>query len=285
MAADINAANIANLTATATTTALTLTEANGNAITITNGNADVSGYSFVGTANVSGLPASTSATGARKLVLARSDGGEILIYEGTEFFRVGTGVASGHNGMYPLAMNIERGLRSAGTTVVANIAARDALSPQTGDQAYVLNAGNGEWGLYVYNGTSWVQVANADSATTDAKTMITTFTMPAVGFGNSTTNVLGNISPGRKITSVSFDVHTAFSGYSGNITPNIEVGVLATPAQFVAADANDLREATEFYVNPEYVYPASNSQDLQIRVRCNHYQSTSGNVTVKLTYV
>ena len=218
-------------------------------------------------------------------MLARSDGGEILIYEGTEFFRVGTGVASGHNGMYPLAMNIERGLRSAGTTVVANIAARDALTPQTGDQAYVLNAGNGEWGLYVYNGTSWVQVANSDSATTDAKTMITTFTMPAVGFGNSTTNLLGNISPGRKITSVSFDVHTAFSGYSGNIIPNIEVGVLATPAQFVASDTNDLREVTEFYVNPEYVYPASNSQDLQIRVRCNHYQSSAGNVTVKLTYV
>ena len=81
------------------------------------------------------------------------------------------------------------------------------------------------------------------------------------------------------------DVHTAFSGYSGNITPNIEVGVLATPAQFVAADTNDLREVTEFYVNPEYVYPASNSQDLQIRVRCNHYQSSAGNVTVKLTYV
>ena len=285
MAADINAANIANLTATSTSTILTLSEANGNAITITNGNADTNGYGFVGAGNVSGLPASTSATDARKLVLARSDGGEILIYEGTEFFRVGTGVASGHNGMYPLAMNIERGLRSAGTTVVANIAARDALTPQTGDQAYVLNAGNGEWGLYVYNGTSWVQVANSDSATTDAKTMITTFTMPAVGFGNSTTNLLGNISPGRKITSVSFDVHTAFSGYSGNITPNIEVGVLATPAQFVASDTNDLREVTEFYVNPEYVYPASNSQDLQIRVRCNHYQSSAGNVTVKLTYV
>jgi hypothetical protein len=285
MAIDINATNIANLTATATTTALTLTEANGNAITITNANVDTNGYGFVGAGNVSGLPASTSATGARRLVLTRSDGGEILIFESTEFFRVGTGVASGHNGMYPLAMNIERGLRSAGTSVVANIAARDALNPQIGDQAYVLNAGTGEWGLYVYNGSAWVQVANADSATTDAKTMITTFTMPAVGFGNSTTNTLGNISPGRKITSVSFDVHTAFSGYSGNIIPNIEVGVLGQPAQFVASSANDLTDTTEFYVNPEYVYPASNSQDLQIRVRCNHYGATSGNVTVKLTYV
>ena len=285
MAVDINAANIANLTATATTTALTLSEANGNSITITNANADSNGYTFVGAGNVSGLPESVASTGARKLVLSRSDGGEILIYEGTEFFRVGTGVASGHNGMYPLAMNIERGLRSAGTSVVANIAARNALNPQTGDQAYVLNAGNGEWGLYVYNGSAWVQVANADSATTDAKTMTTTFTMPAAGFGNSTTNTLGNISPGRKITSVSFEIHTAFSGYTGNIIPNIEVGTLSTASQFVSSTTNDLTDATEFYVNPEYVYPSSNSQDLQIRVRCNHYRATSGNVTVKLTYV
>ena len=284
MAIDINAANIANLTATATTTALTLSEANGNSITITNANADANGYTFVGPGNVSGLPESVSATGARKLVLSRNDGGEILIYEGTEFFRVGTGVASGHNGMYPLAMNIERGLRSAGTSVVANIAARDALNPQTGDQAYVLNAGNGEWGLYVYNGTSWVQVANADSATTDAKTMTTVFTMPAAGFGNSTTNTLGNISPGRKIISVSFEVHSAFSGYTGNIIPNIEVGTLGSAAEFVSSSTNDLTDGTEFYVNPEYVYPANSGQDLQIRVRCNHYRATSGNVTVKLTY-
>lgn len=285
MATDINTANIANLSASATATQLTLTELNGNAITITNANADTSGYFFVGPSNVSGLPASTSATGARKLKLSRSDGGEILIYEGTEFFRVGTGVASGHNGMYPLAMNIERGLRSAGTSVVANITARDALNPLTGDQAYVLNAGNGEWGLYVYNGSAWVQVANSDSATTDAKTMVTTFTMPAVGFGNSTTNTLGNISPGRKITSVSFDVHTPFSGYTGNIIPNIEVGTLSNASLFVNSTTNDLTESTEFYVNPEYVYPASNTQDLQIRVRCNHYRASAGNVTVKLTYV
>lgn len=285
MATDINAAGIANLTASYTSGVLTLTEASGNAINIYNANADASGYYFVGDSNVSGLPATTSATGAEKLVLSRSDGGEVLIYEGTEYFRVGTGISSGHNGMYPLAINIERGLRSAGTTVVATIAARDALTPQTGDQAYVLNKGDGEWGLYVYNGSSWVQVANADSATTDAKTMTTTFTMPAGGFGNSTTNTLGNISAGRKILEVSVTVNTAFSGYSGAIKPNIEVGTISNASLFVASASNDLTEATTFVAAPEYVYPASNTQDLQIRVRCNHYTATSGNVSVKLTYV
>jgi hypothetical protein len=188
--------------------------------------------------------------------------------------------------MYPLALNVEQGIRTGSTTVVANISARDALSAQVGDQAYVLNAGNGEWGLYLYDGTSWVQLGNQDSSTVDAKTMTTTFTMPAAGFGNSTTNTLGNISPGRKIVSVSMEIDTAFSGYAGNILPNIEVGTVADQDIFVADVSNDLTDSTvDFIVHPEYVYPASNSQDLQIRVRCNHYQSTSGNVTVKLTYV
>jgi hypothetical protein len=286
MADDINNVGIANLTATATTTSLILTELNGNTVNIYNANVDVNGNSFVGNSNISGLPAATSATIGEILVLTRDDGGEILIYEDTEFLRVNTGITSGHTGMYPLALNVEQGIRTGSTTVVANISARDALSAQVGDQAYVLNAGNGEWGIYLYDGTSWVQLGNQDSSTVDAKTMTTTFTMPVAGFGNSTTNTLGNISPGRKIVSVSMEIDTAFSGYAGNILPNIEVGTIADQDIFVADVSNDLTDSTvDFIVHPEYVYPASNSQDLQIRVRCNHYQSTSGNVTVKLTYV
>jgi hypothetical protein len=286
MAEDINAAGIANLAVTATSTVLTLTELNGNAINIYNANADINGNFFVGNSNVSGLPAVTTAATGETLRLSRTDGGEILIYEDTEFFRVNTGIASGHTGMYPLALNVEQGIRSGTTVVVPNISARDALSVQVGDQAYVLDAGNGEWALYLYDGTNWVQLGNQDSSTVDAKTLTTTFIMPAAGFGNSTTQTMGNISPGRKIVSVSMEIHTAFSGYTGNIVPNIEVGTISDQDEFVGDVSNDLTDSTvDFIIHPEYVYPASNIQDLQIRVRCNHYQSTSGNVTVKLTYV
>jgi hypothetical protein len=285
MAVDIAAANIANLVVSATATVLTLTELNGNAVTITNGNAESGGYFFVGESNISGLPASTSATNASKIRLTRSNGGEILIYEDSTLWQDQTGIFSGHTGSLPLAMNIEQGVRTGGTTVVANISARDALQPAAGDQAYVVNKGDGEWGLYLYTGGAWEMLGNKDSSTVDAKTMTTTFTMPAVGFGNSTTQTLGNVSPGRKIVSVSMEIVTAFSGYTGNVLPNIEVGTVSDQDMFVDDVSNDLTDTSAQIVHPEYVYPANSSQDLQIRVRCNHYRATSGNVTVKLTYV
>jgi len=170
-------------------------------------------------------------------------------------------------------------------SVVAASLTRDALSPAAGDQAYVTNKGDGEWGLYLYTGSSWVEISNADSASTDAKTLTTTFTMPASGFGVSTTQNMGNISPGRRIISVGIDINTVFSGYTGDVVPNIEIGTLADADIFVDDVSNDLTDTATFITHPEYVYPATETQDLVIRARCNHYNSSAGNVTVKLTYV
>lgn len=284
MATDINNAGIANLVVSATETILTVTEINGNAITITNGNADTGGYGFVGASNTSGLPAFTEATNADKIRLTRSDGGEILIYEDSDLFQTQTGIFSGHTGSVPLAMNIEQGVRTGGTTVVADIPARNNLNPSAGDQAYVVNKGDGEWGLYLYTGDNWVMLGNQDSSTVDAKTLTTRFIMPVSGFGNSTTQTLGNISPGRKITTISVEVEDAFAGY-GESLPNIEIGTIADANLFMDEHSNDLSEEAVYFQSPEYVYPVSNTQDLVIRARCNHYQSTSGNVVIKLTYV
>ena len=186
--------------------------------------------------------------------------------------------------MFPLAMNIEQGIRTGGTTLVADISARDSLTSQAGDQAYVTNKGDGEWGLYLYTGSAWVEVSNQDSATVDAKTLTTTFTMPVSGFGTSTTQNLGNISPGRKIQSISVDVDTVFTGHSGG-SPNIEIGTIADPDVYCDSPSNDLTEAGSYICNPEFVYPSSETQDQTIRARCNHYNASAGNVIIKLTYV
>ena len=284
MATDINAANITNLTATATATVLTLTEVNGNAITFANGTPDANSHPFAGGSSLTGMGITNASPGTSKLKLTRSDGGPIDIYEGTEHFRTNTGIASGHTGMYPLAMNIEQGIRTGGTTLVASISARDSLSSQAGDQAYVTNKGDGEWGLYLYDGSAWVQISDQDSSTVDAKTLSVNFEMPVGGFGTSTTTNMGNISPGRKIQSISVEVHTQFAGHSGG-SPNIEVGTIADPDIYCDSPSNDLTAVGSYICNPEYIYPASETQDVTVRARCNHYNASSGNVTVKLTYV
>jgi hypothetical protein len=46
-----------------------------------------------------------------------------------------------------------------------------------------------------------------------------------------------------------------------------------------------LTDATDFMCFPEFVHPSTASDELVIRARCNHYQASAGNVTVKVTYV
>ena len=76
--------------------------------------------------------------------------------------------------------------------------------------------------------------------------------------------------PGGKIESVSIDVNTAFTGYSGG-EPNIEVGTIADPMFTVIVPSNDLTETSgRFLCNADYTFIRSNAQDEQIRARCNY---------------
>jgi hypothetical protein len=283
MKVDIDSANIANLQVEANTTVITLRELNGNAISISNGNTDQNGYGFVGNSNVSGLAASTSATNAQKLVLERTDGGEILIYENSTLFQDQTGIFSAHTGSVPLAINIEQGIRTSGTTVVADISARDALQPAAGDQAYVVNKGDGEWGLFLYNGSDWEMISNADSATTDARTLTTSFEMPINNNDNEITKQLGNVSPGRKIAAVSVEVLDAVTG--GNDAATVVVGTQAQANLLFTADSADLSESGTYFTLPEYVYPDTNTQDIVVTARVKHFDAATGNVRVRVTYV
>lgn len=281
MAADINAASITNLEASFTASTLTLTETTGGGITIINGTNDANSNPFVGASNVSGLPATTSATGESLLRLSRSNGGEILILDSSLNFQNDTGVFSGQNGSLPLALNVEQGIRTGGTSVVADIAARDALNALVGDQAYVLNAGLGEWALYLYDGSSWTQVATQDSSTVDARTLTTTFTGPFSG--NVDVQALGSVSPGRKITTVSVEVTDTLTG--GTSLPELFVGISADPDLLMAPTDSNLQIVDDYVVLPEYVHPSGSGSELNIQAVLNHYDASKGIVTVKVTYL
>jgi hypothetical protein len=282
MKVDIQAAAIANLSVTANENDLTLSELNGNSITITNVSADTGGTNFAGPLSITGFNLANPGTSANKLELIRSDGGEILIYEDSDIFQNATGIFSGHNGSLPLAMNIEQGVRTGGIYVVADVAARNGLVPIAGDQAYVINKGFGEWALYQYTGSAWVEISNQDSAATDARTLVTTFTLPIAG-STATAQNIGNVSPGRKIVGVTVDVLEPLSNASQS--PTLLVGTLEQPSQFLSGPETDLTDTATFSVSPEYLYPANSTSEMTLRATLNHYNATSGIVTVKVTYV
>tara|TARA_B100002019_G_C21265339_1_gene599112 strand:- start:307 stop:2331 length:2025 start_codon:yes stop_codon:yes gene_type:complete len=283
----INNAGITNLTSEVLGSgAIKLTESNGNAISITNVTGDAQGnIVFAGDNSITGLPTSTSASTGVFLRLTQSDGQAIDLEDKSGTPTADLGLVSKQNGQFPLGLYIEHGIKSAGTTIVANTTARDALVAQAGDMAYVTDAGDGEWALYVYTGSAWSEVGNQDSANTDAQTLTETFTMPGGGFGGVETVTLGNISPGARIVEVSVNVTTPLSNYSGNVAPSVDIGDTTDIDAYMTGDESDLSESGVYTAQPNYIYPSTQTNDLNLRVRMNHKSSTIGTCTVSVTYV
>ena len=265
----IEALNIPNITVEVLGDGrLKLTEANGNAVTITNVTNDAnSNVPFGGDASVTGLPLSTSASTGKYLQLTRTDGGPIDLEDKTGTPSTDFGITSVHNGQFPLGLYIEHGVKSVVQPIVANTTARDALSPQAGDLAYVTDAGDGEWALYLYDGSAWSELSNQDSANTDAQTLTHTFDTPCGGFGGVETVTLGNVSPGSRIIEVSVNVTNPVTNYSGNVAPTIDVGDQTDIDAYMTGDLSDPSTNGTYFTNPDYVYPSSSSNDLNIRAK------------------
>jgi hypothetical protein len=218
-------------------------------------------------------------------VLTQPDGQAIDLEDKSGTPTSDLGLTSKQNGQFPLGLYIEHGVKSAGTTIVANITARDSLAAQAGDMAYVTDAGDGEWALFVYTGSTWSEVGNQDSAATDAQTLTETFSMPGGGFGGVETVTLGNISPGSRIVEVSVNVTTPLSNYSGNVAPTVDIGDITDIDAYMTGDESDLSETGVYTAQPNYIYPSTQTNDLNLRVRMSHKGSTIGACTVSVTYV
>jgi hypothetical protein len=282
----IDALNITNLTTEVLGTGqIKLQEASGNAINIFNVQSDAqSSVVFAGDNSVTGIPTTTVASTGKFLRLTRTDGGPIDLEEKTGTPIADFGLTSVHNGQFPLGLYVEHGVRSAGTTVVANISARDALSPQVGDMAYVTDSGDAEWAMYVYDGSAWVEIGNQDSAATDAQTLTYTLATPGGGFGGVETVTLGNISPGAKIVDIGVEVTTPYSNFSGT-TPIIEVGDTSDINAYMEGDESDLSANGTYTANPNYVYPSSQNSELTLRAKITHSGATLGAGKITVTYV
>ena len=202
MVTDLNNAKIPNIVASVVDGAyIKLRNKIGGAITIVNTTVDANGNNFSGANSISSLPEYTAPnTLTSALRLVRLDGGPMTLRDFTGQFLLDAGVLSGQNGRYALGLNIEQGLRSSSTSVVANIVARDALYALVGDQAHVIDDGNGEWAVFLYDGTQWTKVSGERSVAVDARTIKEVVSLPG------TTTTIGTVSEDRRILNVSVTV-------------------------------------------------------------------------------
>ena len=277
--ADINAAGPTNITASLSGTNVVLTESQGNAITIVNTGNDGNGSPVAGPSSGTGFALSTSASSGAFLKLSRTDGGEILLDETNGTPLNSLGVFSVHNGRPPLAVTVEQGIVAggggSGTTVVADITARNALSATTGDTVYVIDKGNGEYAFYVYNGSVWKTLATEDSANTDANTLSATLTQA----GGSSSNAIGTVSDGSRVTLVTVKVTAAFNTADATLT----VGDSGDNDRLIEDDMIDLQSVGTYTSTSGHQY--SGGGDTDIVAYFNIGTSSQGSVEVAVTYV
>ena len=276
--ADVNAASPTNITASLNGSNVVLTNSTGGTITIVNVTVDGNGSNVAGPSSGSGWALSTSASSGNYIKLTRADGGEILLDETTGTPLASLGVYSVHNGRHPLAVTVEQGIVAGGggTTVVADITARNALSPSVGDMVYVIDAGNTEYAFYVYSGGAWKLLADEDSANTDANTISTTVTQA----GGSGTTAIGTVSDGSRINLISVEVTQAFDDAS-NVT--LTVGDASDNDRLVTNDEIDLGTVGTYTIQPAYQY--TTGSDSTINAYFNVASATTGSAKILVSYM
>ena len=274
MVADINVAKIADIVASVVNGSdIKLRHNAGGAIAIVNITADANGNNFAGATSVSSLPENTAAnTTTSALRLMRLDGGPLTIRDFAGSFLNTAGVLSGQNGRYALGLNIEQGIRSSGTAVVADIVARDALSSLVGDQCYVIDAGNGEWATFTYSGSQWTKVGGERSVATDARTLVLDVDLSTT----TGTQTVGYITTDRTVISVRVLVTTECPADA-----EVTIGTNSNTSAFTQARDSILSQIGQYTTNPDYRTTAYT--EVVAEITCP--TPGAGQFTIILTYV
>jgi hypothetical protein len=269
MVADINAAKIPDIVASLVNGSdIKLRHNAGGAITIVNITADVNGNNFAGASSLSSLPANTAAnTTTSALRLIRADGGALTIRDFAGQFLDTAGVMSGQNGRYALGLNIEQGIRSSGTAVVANMVARDALNALVGDQCYVIDDGNGEWATFTYSGTQWTKVGGERSVAVDARTIKEVVTLPGA------TTTIGTVSEDRRILNVSVTVLQDLTD-----APDFTIDVGANTVWQYSQHGSS--KVGTYVVDTDLI--TSSREDVVVNIPSN---TATGNIRVEVSYI
>lgn len=275
LANSINNAAITDIEAYYNHEELVIVDTSGTGITIFNVSNDASGNPFAGPSSNSGVPLSNTDTFLR---LSRADGGEIIVQNETGDPIGDFGMLSGQNGKLPLALVTEQGIRRGEMYVVANITARDALDVLVGDQAYVLDKGDGEWGMYLATGNSpspaWSLTGTQESSTVDSASVSILLT-PSTSTGIVP---IKEVNDGSRVTVVTVEVTVPFDG-----SPTLTIGDDAgDAARLMTDDQLDLSVADTYASTPSYHYMFGT--DVTIVADWDSGGSTTGSALVTITY-
>jgi hypothetical protein len=194
---------------------------------------------------------------------------------------VGTGTFSvASNGIYFEVFRYIglKGTSASKSSVVADIAARNALTPAAGDRVHVIDASGiptdakaGEYADYVYDGTQWVLTGTQDSARSDSLTTKVVVTAASTG-----TISLGYVGNGARVVEVSVEVTDDFDGDMA-----ISVGDAGDNIRLMGSDQNDLQGTGSYVTTPIYQFPAGTETEIAIYVTGT---ATVGSANVIITY-
>ena len=291
MVTAINNAAIPNIVATADLAEnITITNTTGAAITIVNVTPDSNGVYFAGPNSGSGLALSVPASTTNLLKFVAIDARAISFIDVVGTPTIDFGLVSVENGVKAAGLYIEQGLRQASTTVVANLTALNSLSALIGDQAYVINSddGNGnnvgEWSMWLWDGSVWVQTSNQRSATTDAKSLEAT-----LAYNSASSITVGTIGTGTRVTLITVDVSTAFSS-SASLTIGYTVtnpsSPVTVPAGLMLAAEIDLSKVDTYSTVTDILFGTDTPQgDVTITATYTGAGSTSGLAKIVVSYV
>ena len=292
MAQSINNANIPNIVASSPSLlVLRIINTSGGPITIVNGTSDSAGVPFAGTNSGSGLALSTPASTSYRLNFTAVDARAINFLDVIGTTVGDFGLTSVENGVKACGLYVEEGLRAASSTVVADLAQLNALSPLIGDQAYVIDSddgqGNnvGEWSLWLYDGVTWVETANQDSASTDAKSIEAT-----INFNSNAFTEIGKISTGRRVTLITVEVLTPFDVPTATLNIGYQVNSPVPPAPepsgLMTSAVIDLSVAGTYTTTTDILFGTdTDSGDVAITATLNGMGSIQGQAQIIVSYV
>ena len=146
------------------------------------------------------------------------------------------------------------------------------LSGLIGDQAMILDNGNGEWALYLWDGSQWTETANEDSARTDANSLQITLSSTS-----SIKELIGTVSSNSRVSLITIEVTVPFDG-----SPILTIGDDVLPDRLMTDNMLDLSSAGTYSSSNDHLYTGG---DTNLYAYFTSTGVTTGEALVTISYL